>query len=152
MEQEQIQPIKENLWWVTRGKLAGVRKPMAEELTELQEKGIGAIVSVIHDRSNLDLYEQAGIPYIWLPINIGCSPSLEQIQQLQNFVDSQNRLGHAVAVHCTGGVHRTGTMLASYLIYNGLSYNDAMQKIQNANSFVELEEAQSSFLRSLAEA
>lgn len=152
MKQQVSQPIVENLWWVIPGVLAGVRKPTLEELSELQAAGINAIVSVIHDRSNLDLYEQAGIPYIWLPINISCSPSREQIQQLQNFVDSQNRLGHAVAVHCTGGVHRTGTMLASYLIYNGLSYNDAMQKIKNANSSVELEEAQSSFLRSLAEA
>ena len=36
MEQEPIQPIRENLWWVIPGKLAGVRKPMLEELTELQ--------------------------------------------------------------------------------------------------------------------
>jgi atypical dual specificity phosphatase len=62
MEQEQIQPIKENLWWVIEGKLAGVRKPVAEELAQLQEKGIGAIVSVMDDPSNLDLYQQANIP------------------------------------------------------------------------------------------
>ncbi len=42
MEQP-IQPIQENLWWVIPGKLAGVRKPMAEELTELMAAGIGAI-------------------------------------------------------------------------------------------------------------
>ncbi|MGA7954736.1 MAG: hypothetical protein WCA07_14580 [Gloeobacterales cyanobacterium] len=30
MEQNTTQPIKENLWWVTPGKLAGVRKPMPE--------------------------------------------------------------------------------------------------------------------------
>ena len=46
MEQQANQTIAENLWWVIPGKLAGVRKPMAEELTELQAAGIGAIVSV----------------------------------------------------------------------------------------------------------
>ncbi len=44
MEQQLNQPIKENLWWVIPGKLAGVRKPIAEELTDLQTAGIGAIV------------------------------------------------------------------------------------------------------------
>ena len=151
MEHQLIQPIKENLWWVIPGKLAGVRKPITEELTELQAEGIGAIVSVMDDPSNLDLYEQAGIPYLWLPTKGGTAPSREQIQELQNFVDSQNRLGHAVAVHCTSGRRRTGTMLASYLIWAGSSYDKAMQTIQDANPDAELREAQTTFLRELAE-
>jgi len=64
MGQQPIQPIKENLWWVIPGKLAGVRKPMAEELTELQSAGIEAIVSVMDDPSNLDLYQRSEIPYL----------------------------------------------------------------------------------------
>lgn len=148
--QQTNQPIAENLWWVIPNKLAGVRKPRQEELSELKTVSISAIVSVMNDRSNLDLYEQLGIPHLWLPINVGGSPSLEQIQELQNFVNIQHSLGHAVAVHCTGGVHRTGTMLASYLISTGLSYSSAMQKIHAANPSVYLESDQSSFLRSLA--
>lgn len=42
-------------------------------------------------------------------------------------------------------------MLASYLGVAGLSYNDAIQTIQTANPGVELREAQTSFLRELAE-
>ncbi|MEH2436799.1 MAG: hypothetical protein V7K25_21600 [Nostoc sp.] len=45
MEQETIQPISENLWLMIPGKLPGVRKPMAEELTELRATGVGAIVN-----------------------------------------------------------------------------------------------------------
>jgi protein-tyrosine phosphatase len=92
---------------VIPNKLAGVRKPMAEELVELLAMGINAIVSVMDDPSNLDLYERSGIPYIWLPIQGGTPPDREQIQQLQTFIDSQNRLGHAVAVHCTTGRRRS---------------------------------------------
>lgn len=151
MEQQPIQPIEENLWWVIPDKLAGVRKPVAEELTALQAAGVGAIVSVMDDPSNLDLYEQAGIPHLWLPTKGGTAPSREQIQELQNFVKNQNRLGHAVAVHCTSGRRRTGTMLASYLIHAGSSYESAIQTVQKANPDVELREAQSTFLRKLAE-
>jgi atypical dual specificity phosphatase len=119
VEQQPLQPIAENLWWVIPAKLAGVRKPAAEEIDELQKAGIGAVVSVMDDPSNLELYESLDIPYLWLPTKGGTAPSLEQIQELQNFVSTQNQLGHAVAVHCTSGRRRTGTMLAAYLIVAG---------------------------------
>lgn len=148
--QQQIQSISANLWWVIPGKLAGVRKPRVDELNELKDSGISAIISVMDDPSNLDLYQQANIPHLWLPTKGGTQPSREQVGELQNFVDSQNALGKAVAVHCTSGRRRTGTMLAAYLIGAGSSYNDAMQTIEKANSEVELREAQSNFLQELA--
>lgn len=147
---EPTQPIAENLWWVLPDKLAGVRKPTAEELSELQLAGVGAIVSVMDDPSNLDLYQQAGLPYLWLPTPGGTAPSQAQIRELQTFIDQQNQLGHAVAVHCTSGRRRTGTMLASYLIQAGSSYDNAMQTILVANPDVELREAQITFLQDLA--
>lgn len=150
MEPETNQSISENLWWVIPGKLAGVRKPKAEELTELQAAGIGAIASVMDDPSNLDLYQQANIPYLWLPIKGGTAPSQQQLQELQHFIDTQNNLGHAVAIHCTSGRRRTGTMLASYIIRNGSSFEDAIETILKANPEVELREAQTTFLRQLA--
>ncbi|MDJ0553115.1 MAG: hypothetical protein QNJ68_01460 [Microcoleaceae cyanobacterium MO_207.B10] len=54
MEEQTTQPIAENLGWVIPGKLAGVGKPTAEELPELQKLGIAAIVSVMDDPSNLE--------------------------------------------------------------------------------------------------
>lgn len=150
MEEQSMQPIEENLWWVIPNKLAGVRKPTSEEILRLQAMGIGAIVSVMDDPSNLDVYEQANLPYLWLPTKGGTAPSRAQIQELQAFIDSQNALGHAVAIHCTSGRRRTGTMLASYLIQGGLSFSEAIHVILNANPDVELRDAQISFLRELA--
>lgn len=145
-----VQPIAENLWWVIPKKLAGVRKPEAQEITELKSAGIGAIVSVMDDPSNLDLYQESGLPYLWSPTKGGTAPSPEQIQELQAFIQTQNDLGQAVAVHCTSGRRRTGTILAAYLIQTGLSYTEAMQTVLEANPDVELREAQMIFLKELA--
>ncbi|OLP16338.1 protein phosphatase [Leptolyngbya sp. 'hensonii'] len=150
MDIEQPQPIRENLWWVIPTQLAGVRKPAPEEIPDLQAAGIGAIVSVMDDPSNLDLYEQAGMPHLWLPTKGGTAPSLEQVQALQTFVDDQHRLGYGVVVHCTSGRRRTGTMLAAYLIQAGRSYEDSLQIILKANPQVELRSAQTAFLQDLA--
>jgi len=148
---EQIQPLAASLWWVIPGKLAGVRKPLVEELEQLRTLGIGALVSVMDDPLNLDAYQQAQFPYRWLPTKGGTAPSLAQLQELQEFVAEQERLGHGVAVHCTSGRRRTGTMLAAYLIQTGSSYEAALQTILQANPAVELRAAQTDFLHTLAE-
>ncbi len=145
MEQE---PITENVWWIIPNKLAGVRKPMADELSTLQKAGIGAIVSVMDDRSNLDLYQQENIPHLWLPVKGGTPPYNVQVQQFCRFVEKHNSTG--VAVHCTSGKRRTGTLLAAYLIKQGQSYESAIQTIQTAKPDADPRDAQRNFLKALA--
>ena len=58
MKEQAIQPIEENLWWVIPEQLAGMRKPNPEEIADLRAAGVGAIVSVMDDPSNLDLYQE----------------------------------------------------------------------------------------------
>jgi atypical dual specificity phosphatase len=149
MEQEVVQPLAQSLWWVIPGTLAGVRKPEVAELEQLKALGVAAIVSVMDDPSNLDAYAQAGIPYRWLPTKGGTAPSLEQLQALKTFVTEQQQLGHGVAVHCSSGRKRTGTMIAAYLIQTGLTYEAALQIIHQANPAVELRAAQTTFLQTL---
>ena len=99
MEQQSIEPIVKNLWWVIPDKLAGVRKPTADELRDLQAAGIRAIVSVLDDPSNLDVYEQLDMPFRWLPIQGGTPPSRDQIQELAYFIDEQDRQSRSVAAN-----------------------------------------------------
>ncbi len=151
MQQKSIQSIVENLWWIIPDRLAGVRQPLTAELTELRSVGIGAIVSVLDTDTNLAMYQEQEIPYLWLPVSGGMAPDREQVRTFQVFVDEQNQLDRAVAVHCTGGRHRTGTMLAAYLIATGASYQAAIEMILQANPEAQLETVQKIFLRSLAD-
>jgi atypical dual specificity phosphatase len=143
------QSISENLWWVIPSKLGGVRKPTEIEMSVLQSEGIGGIVSVMDDPSNLDMYERLGIPHLWLPVKGGTAPTVEQIASLRQFVEQQNNRGHSVAVHCTSGRRRTGTFLAAYLIAIGKTYEEALKIIYDAKPDVELREAQTDFLKEL---
>lgn len=125
--------------------------PAAEELFQLRAAGVEAIVSVFHDATNLELYQQLGISYLWLPIAVDTVPTQEQMQQFQDFVDKQSSLGRGIAVHCSTGRHRTGTVLASYLIGLGSTYEEAMEIILNANPDIELPNTQTAFLQELAQ-
>lgn len=147
---ETPQPVAENLWWVLPTQLAGVRKPTATELAELQAAGIGAIISVMDDPANLDLYKAADWPHRWVPVKGGTAPSAEQAQELKAFIDAQNQAGRAVAIHCTGGRRRTGTAIATYLIASGMPFQEAIAAVTTANPAVELREAQLQFLQALA--
>lgn len=142
--------ILNSLWWVIPSKLGGVRKPRSAEMPILQSAGIRAIVSVMDDRANLDIYERLEIPYLWLPVKGGTAPSIEQIKSLCQFIETQNNLGYAVGVHCTSGRKRTGTFLAAHLISTGKSYDEAIKIIHDANPLVQLRDAQIDFLKQLA--
>lgn len=130
--------------------MAGVRKPTEEDLPGLKQLKIGALVSVLSDQSNLERYERHNFPYLWLPIDGGAPPRVEQLEKLKTFVDVQDDLGNAVAVHCSNGLRRTGTVLAALLIQQGSDYERAMAVVKTANPAVELREAQRSFLKNLS--
>ncbi|MEO0984790.1 MAG: dual specificity protein phosphatase family protein [Cyanobacteria bacterium J06639_14] len=142
--------LADSIWWIIPGQLAGMRKPEADELDTLKEQGIGAIVSVMDDPSNLDVYEAAGIPHRWLPVKGGTAPTQEQAETFRTFADEQIAAGHAVAVHCSSGRRRTGTLLGAYLVLTGTGYEEAVGAIAQANPAVEMRAAQLDFLKSLA--
>ncbi|MGF1569859.1 MAG: dual specificity protein phosphatase family protein [Nodosilinea sp.] len=141
--------LSESLWWVIPNRLGGLRKPTPGEISTLTALGVDAIVSVMDDPTNLDLYEQANMPHLWLPTTGGTAPTPEQIGQFTQFVDGQNAQAKSVGVHCSTGRRRTGTFLAAYLIATGQSAETAIAAITRANPLVELREAQIGFLHDL---
>ncbi len=59
------------------------------------------------------------------------APTPDQLHAAIAFIDHQTAQSQPVAVHCLMGQGRTGTVLAAYLIRNGLSAADALAEIRS---------------------
>ncbi len=125
-----------NFSYVVDGVLAGCAHPstygdLRQALQELLDKGIGALVSLDEVGIPLHAVAEYGFPYLHLPIPDFGAPSMDQARQFVEFVEQQRQNRRAVAVHCHAGYGRTGTMLACYLVTQGLSANEAIKSIRS---------------------
>lgn len=138
-------------YWVEPSKLLGMRKPAnLDEVAELKTAGVGGIISLLDDRENLDMYGDSPIEFCWVPVKGGTAPTPEQVAEAGTFADAIHQQGKAVAIHCTGGKKRTGTLIAALLVRSGLSADDALAQLAKANPDIALSELQVNFLKDLA--
>lgn len=139
------------VWWLRPQKLAGMPRPQLADLPELQQAGIGGIVSVMDEPSGIKEYQERGFQALWLPITGGKPPTAEQVRQFVNFADQIIESDRSIVVHCTSGNRRTGTLLAAYLIAKGNNPQEAIALVQQARPTAELRETQQNFLWQLPE-
>jgi len=98
---------------IVDGRIYRGGQPGKEEYDELARLGVKAVIDLRLDarKTSKDLAEAAGLQYILVPIEDGGEPSLEQAAAFLKAVDS---VDGPVYVHCAGGRHRTGSMIAVY--------------------------------------
>ncbi len=142
-------PYPDYVWWLIPEKLAGMSRPLSEDLSQLYQAGMRGIVSVMDEPSGIEEYKNAGFQALWLPITGGKPPTVEQVKEFVKFTEPLVDNNQPVVVHCTSGNRRTGTLLAAYLIAKGEDPERAFSLVQQARPTAELRDAQREFLSNL---
>ena len=124
-----------NFSYVLDNELAGLAHPdsfgdVPGALEELREQGIGALVSLDENGISSNMASERGMRYKHIPVPDFHAPDPPQADEFVEFVKNCRTDGMAVAVHCRGGYGRTGTLIACYLISQGMSARDAIDVVR----------------------
>lgn len=117
--------------WIERPLLAAMARPDdAAQCAWLRAQNIQLIISLTENSPPRSWINEAGLMSIHLPVMDMTAPTQEQIDQCVATIAKANAKGLGVALHCTAGLGRTGTMLACYFVHQGMSANDAVARVR----------------------
>jgi atypical dual specificity phosphatase len=117
--------------WIEEG-LIGCGYPRAErDLERLSRSGVGVLVN-LHERGHdPKRLRRHGLFEVHLPVRDFAAPSPGQLERGVAAIAAARDALAGVAVHCGGGLGRTGTLLACYLIHrNGSDAAEAIGQVR----------------------
>lgn len=117
--------------WVAPGVL-GCAYPRTERaMAALSGSGVRLLVN-LHERSHDPArLKRHSLREVHLPVKDFAAPSPEQMERGMGEILKALAMGEATAVHCGGGLGRTGTVLACYLASSeGLGAEEAVRRVR----------------------
>jgi atypical dual specificity phosphatase len=121
------------LTWLIEGSLAGCPYPRSDAACRaLARHGVTLLIN-LHERPHPpDRLARHGVTEVHLPVPDFTPPSPEQLERGVDAIEEGIAFGRKVAVHCGGGLGRTGTLLACYLVKHGLAPGEAIARVRDA--------------------
>ena len=119
--------------WLLPGSLAACVFPDAERgLPHLVRLGITLVIN-LHERAHdPEILARHRLDEVHLPVPDFTPPSPTQLDAGVAVIAEALADGKRVAVHCHGGLGRTGTLLACYLVQQGMTPDEAIARVREA--------------------
>ena len=115
-----------NFSWIRENVLAGMAFPSPAALDALADLGVGAVLTL----TERPLGDVDGLVQHHEPLIDFGTPDLGQLRRCVAFIDAQREASRAVVVHCMAGIGRTGTVLAAWLISQGMRAAQAIAEVR----------------------
>lgn len=114
------------------GRAGGAESPqrVEDDLLWLKGQGITALLSLTEAPLEERLLDRHRFAWLHLPVDDMTAPAPLQLRRALGFIDWQRALGRGITVHCRMGQGRTGTILASHLIRDGLPAEEAIRRLR----------------------
>ncbi len=124
-----------NFSYLIPGVLAGSSMPRGrKDLERLVNEGIEVLVTAMEESLDVDLVKEVGLEYHYYPVPPFGTPTLQQINNFVDLVNTNRAKNRPVTVHCYMGWGRTGTLLAAYLISEEMSADEAINEVREKRS------------------
>jgi atypical dual specificity phosphatase len=134
--------------WIVEGQIAALPVPSREEMRQLREAGFGLVINLTEKPGPTAMAAAEGLTGAHLPLEDMRAPDLEQIQEFVGAVERALASGRPVAVHCMGGLGRTGTLIAAYLVHQGMKPWAAIDEVRRRRpGSIQTEEQEAAVVR-----
>lgn len=128
--------VEVNFVKVGNGRIALYHRPKGTDFPLLREMGCTHIVTLLKESEHAEKYgkltTEAGLEWVWLSVPNGKYPQgeiHERIIQAMPVLSQLLNEGNSLLIHCSAGIHRTGTIAYGLLRWRGVESKKAMALI-----------------------